>query len=338
MISITAAITARDDLALLPWTRPSLIGTKLLPTMEFFKKQDVIVYAPVRDESLVAQTGRSMGKDFDLNLIPNVRQAIDLTATEIAFTDQKDLSDVVELSDLEVAMKVLAYQGKPVVAYMLEAKIAKAFLDGKAATATTTEKEFINTIRATRQAISAKLADGQIVLAMSQTTYNKVVMMDEVQKQIGKGVSMPYSADMSAANIQRLQVASIFGVDQVLVGQNKSWEASSIVAKGGVIVACIPNPNIDPKLEVQLGRTACFTKYMAAPTPADGATGQQDYDAAVVRTGNGANKEYATPFNCLMWPNAKAGSVALTIQTFSLPYIFNADLYEVVAPPATASI
>ena len=108
-ISIPAWVP-RNDLSLLKWTRPNLIATKLLPTLTLAKKQDVVVYMPQRDNALAVQTGRAMGGAFQLNTIANVREPVDLTASEVAFTDIKDLSDVTEMGDLEVSMRQLAFQ------------------------------------------------------------------------------------------------------------------------------------------------------------------------------------------------------------------------------------
>lgn len=333
------AWTPRQDLAILKWTRPELIGTKLLPTVTLDKKQDVLVYTPVRNNSLTPQTGRAMGGAFNVNTIDNVRQPIDLTAAEIAFTDQKDLSDVTEMGDLENSMRQLAYNGKPAVAYALETKIAKAFLDGKTTIPTATSADFITTVRERRQYIASQLGDGKIVVAMSQSVYNTLVMDAEIQKQIGKNVSLPVTQGMSAANIQRIQLAAIFGVDDVLIGQNRSWASNTITNVNAVVVACIPEPNQDTRFSVQLGRTACFVQYVSEPTPADGDMGKDDYDAALEWFGPMGNRKAATPFTCSQWTNGASGSVALTVQTFSLPYIFpeNTALFDVVMLPGSSA-
>lgn len=337
---MTIAIPAwvpRNDLSLLKWTRPALIATRLLPTLTLSKKQDVVVYMPQRDNTLAPQTGRAMGGVFSLNTIANVREPIDLTASEVAFTDIKDLSDVTEMGDLEVSMRQLAFQGKPAVAYAVEVKLAKALMDGKAAIATTGEIDLIKTLREKRQLVASQLGDGMIVAAMSQATFNTVIMMAKVQEQIGKAVSIPVSQAVSAANLARIQLAAILGVDEVLVGQNRAWMDSSIVQKDAILVAVIPEPGVDPKIAVQLGRAATFVNYVSEPTPADGNTGKEDYDDAYMITGSMSNKQYATPFVCSQWAYGIGGAVALTIQSFVEPVIFNTNLFEVIALPAGSS-
>lgn len=330
--------TQRDDLAVLKWTRPSLPGTRFLPTLTVTKKSDVIVYMPVRDDSLTAQTGRGMSGVFDIDNLDNVRKPIDLTSAEIASTQGKDISDIVEMGDLENSMRQMAMNGKPVVMYKLETAIAKELLDHPSALVTSTDMaNFIKVVREQRAAISAKLGDGKLGIGMSQATFNKLVVADEIKAQMGKNVSMPYTQDLTVANLQRIQLAAIFGVDEVLIGQNVAWYSDTITNKDAIVIALLPEPGMDPRYVPQLGRTACFVTYVAEPTPADAGAGQDDYDAAIAVAGPGGNKRYSTPFVCSAWTNSARGQVALTTQSFAQPIVMNPGLMSVVSLPAEAS-
>ena len=324
----------RPDLAISRWTRPALIGSRILPTYPCSKKSDVIVYMPVRDNSLTAQTGRTMGDSFDITNIDNVRIALDLTAAEIASTQTKDISDIADQGDLERNLWQMSMNSKAVVAYALENATAVALLDGKAEVASATEKAFIKNVREKRQAIASQLGDGKIIVAMSAAVYNTIIAMTEIQAQLGKGVSLPVTQDTTVANLQRIQLAAIFGVDEVLIGQNRAWYADNITTKDAVVVAMVAEPNQDPTFMPQLGRTPVFTQYLAEPTPTDPNAGMMDYDNALLIPGQAA-KVYATPFSCAQIVIPQNNAVGVVTQTFAKPVLFteNTDLFEVVALP-----
>lgn len=334
----SSAWIRRDDLALFKWTRPPMIVTRFLPTMPFDKKVDVVVYMPIRDDNQTAQTDRAMGGALDITTIDNVRLPVDLTSSKFEKTFDKDISDIAEQKDLERNLWQMAMNGKAVVAYAVENAGASALLDSQEPIATSTAKDFVLKAKEARQSVSAKLGDGKIIAGMSQAVFNYLVTDTDIKEMIKTTVSIPVTQDMTVANVQKAQLAALIGVDEVQVGQNRAWYADNITNKDAIIIALVPEPNMDPDYIPQLGRTPTFTQYLAAPTPNDPNAGQPDYDESMLFTG-GAVKEYATPFSCAQIVLPGNSSIGVTTQTFAKPVVFpeNLEMLKVVGMWTTVS-
>lgn len=105
---------------------------------------------------------------------------------------------------------------------------------------------------------AAKLADkafGETALVVSNHDFvalkNNNIVKDRMKNT---GIYLGYNGD--PRSVTKEQLAAVFGVSRVIVGRDDLWYKSGYKGVGAVVV--LPNADIDPNEEVQLGRSIYF--------------------------------------------------------------------------------
>ena len=340
-ISFPGGWIDRKDLALLKFSRPDPIGDILLPTYVMQKFVDIIVYQQQRNAYSVV-TNRANGGAFVFNNLENTRLPIDLTAAKIEFALQKDINQWPEYGTDEYGWRQMAFQSLFQVSVAIENTVAVALLDGKQAnlsqntTAAKAMGTFVANVKTERNNVAKQTGEGRVVVAMSQSVFNNLMGDADLLALIKASVSIPVTQTLTVAQVQKMQLAALFNVDEVLIGQSTAWYASNITQKDCVVVANVAQPGIDPLMSIQLGRLACYMTYVAQETVPNADLGAADYDQSRMITMQGA-KAYAAPWSCAQTLVAANGAVALVTQAYVKPVIFNAALYAVVGLPTVGS-
>lgn len=300
----------RPDLSTAEWTKPNLIGSKICPTYVVQAKSGTLYYRAAVNTASV-QSGRTAGAA--VTSTNSGLSSAAWTLVEKLCRRNRDVSQI-QPGTLDKALMELARQGKTGVAYAAEAMIAKIVLDTATATASAAstqaaaDKLFLDNVRVAVQAIAAY--GKKVAVVMSQKSYNSTRHNASVQTAIGKYVMAPIGSAMSAADYGMMQLAGIFGADQVLVGQNAAWDNVAFTNNSAVAIVALPDQPaagwVDLTLEPIFG---------------------------IMAVEQGFTDNVETPFTCQQGFETTTRSHFIDTVAFLDELVLNTDLVQAVALP-----
>ena len=210
---------------------------------------------------------------------------------------------------MESTLGELARKGKTAVAYGNEARIAKVVMDTVAVpTVSADEAAFVAGVIESVQDLHTM--GMKVAVVMSQKTYNTVRKMTALNLD---GITFNLSAGSPVVDgfgIQRAKMAIAFGVEDILVGQNKAWN-DGVTNKDTVAIVALPDANLDPDAEPQFGRTFVLEQEAT---------------------------DKLTPFMVEYVEDPVSRSVLVDAVSFTEAKVMNDTLVQAVALPSTASV
>lgn len=281
----------RNDLAYAEYSNPEYIHEELAPTFKVAQQSGTMHYQPVNADS-AAITNRGNLGTIDITGAGSASKPFN--AGEILKRAELDVKEVEQCyADLMRAQLALARIGKRAVDGAIETALATALIGGEVdadLSTSTTKPEDV-------EALAYQLYDkapGEVALVLPSQVFTRLKADANVQARMrNTGVAIGEGGD--PRKITAAQLAAIFGVNRVLIGNNRIWGAINNTC--GALVA-IPNGELSPREEVQFARTVVYD------------TGEQD----------------GFPFTCESWFDNQHLGHAVDTRANAACMILNADL------------
>jgi len=248
----------RPDLAAVVDPNPYLgyIGNKVLPKVQVNQKTGSVYYQTLQNDS-AAQTGRNAGT---APTAVNIAESATTFSTaervkryQVSYDESAQMG--VENADIQGALA-----SKRSVENALEEAIAAALFEGASSTAAV-GTSFITAAQGALNTI--KRYPGRKALVTSYSTFNKIMRTTEVVNRFGLSSAAVTGIDALAIvgrnpEALKMLLASIIGVDEVLVGDDSIWGKNS-ARLDRVAVVALPDPsNFSHKMGPVLGKTVIF--------------------------------------------------------------------------------
>ena len=237
---------ARADLAVMAYQPVGFIGTRLFPAYPVRQKAGTVYYAAAASIDS-AQSGRTAGGAVSGI---NVTSASDTFATvEKLARIQADAAEIALLGGEQAAEKKLAMRGHKSVAKAIE--VAVVAVCGFS-TATDIHADIAAGLKTKIKAVrNAALGQaGKVVIAGGSSALDLLRANEDIKDaMLHTGVTI-IGAD--ARLIGNTCLSEILGVNEVIEGLDGIWPVDKVV------VAFIPDPNTDPTVDAQLGRTVKY--------------------------------------------------------------------------------
>jgi len=252
----------RPDLEALPYKRPPFIWRSLFPGLKRLVKAGRLYFRDIVSDGS-AQTDRTLGEAPTAARIDSANTTWALA--EKIIRRKIDGSEIEQLGGLAAAQQVMARVCKRAVGGTIESlAIAATFGDTDNITNADIGSSFLAALDTGKEAIE-DYADGRIALFGSRKVVNRLKRYNEVVERMKfTGVLVRDIRDVR--NISDEQLAAAIGVDTVLAGPSSTsyWFGAESAYDGYLGLAVLPDPDVTPLEEVQLGRVL----YM--PIPAEG--------------------------------------------------------------------
>jgi len=256
--------TPRPDLAALPYTDDGPLTGLIFPMLPRAMRQGTLYYQDIQAD-VSAQTGRTAGTAPTTNLVADAQTTYNLENDE--FIDREEIpdGDIAGLGGLDAAQQTAARIGKRSVMNAVEDLTVANVLGNGSVTYTDIGSSFVAACQLGYDVLKDYDGNGEIALAISSRLFSLVKRYEEVVDRFKfTGVLPAPSRDVR--NISQDQLAAALGVDRVIVGNNTQWYTQSATYQDRAALIKLPNPGMEPKEIVQVGRTAWFSPTGAMPT------------------------------------------------------------------------
>jgi hypothetical protein len=231
----------RPDLAMVDIQQlTGLIGNRVLPVLNRPVKIGNQYYVTV-DNDVSAQTGRVLG------VAPT---AVTLASQSGTFSAAEAIKRTV-IPDDEIRL-----MGGLANAQMKAARIGKRSIlrarEDAIVTALATTTQTADILGSLRQALDTAVdaiqrVPGRLVLACGWTTFRRISRYSEITDTLLRTGVVAQSA-LAVRNVDAPTVASVLGVDEILIGDDDHWAA------GTAYLLRAPDPNMEPDETPQIGR------------------------------------------------------------------------------------
>ena len=233
------------------------IGTQVLPKLNVLEKSGSITYQTLTADSAV-QTGRNAGTAptaaFIAQSTTSYATAENIKRYGVEWSEAKSLG--IAQSDITGAKA-----SKRSVSNAIEEAIAAAVLQGAGINVLDIDTSFVDAVQ--KGLNNIKRYPGQKALVTSYSTFNKLMRYTEIVNRFSlssaavSGVDALAIVSRNPASLKML-LASIIGVDQVLIGDDQFWAANATRADRAALVALPGADAFSHKLDPVFGKTMVF--------------------------------------------------------------------------------
>lgn len=234
------------------------IGDRIFPAVNVMEKTGTIYYKTLTDD-VAAQTDRT-------TLTAPTRTALTEASTTFSCAEvikrygiSRD--EVKQMGGIEQADKLGAMASKRSVLRAIEEAIATAVLDDS--TAGKTRDILASFILAVQEGLNEiRRYPGRKAIACSYSTFNRIIRYKEIVDNFSRAsaVLTGVQAEGMIAGTPaalRLVLASIIGVDEVLVGDDDQWASNDRIDKAALVV--LPDPEqFSHRLDPVLGKNMLY--------------------------------------------------------------------------------
>lgn len=244
----------RPDLEALPYKNPGFIADELFPSLEKGGKTGTLYYDDIVADGS-AQTDRTLGTAATATRIDSANTSF--TAGEKIKRYKIDESEIELRGGLDAAQAKMARKGKRAVAGARETlAIAATFGDEANIASRDILGSFLSALDIAKETVQ-DYADGKLAVFGAQRILSRLKRLDEVVERMTFTGILP-GAVRDVRSISWDQLAAALAVDVILPGPSTPWLGTSSAYDGYVGVCVLPNKEVEPDEEVQLGRTVTY--------------------------------------------------------------------------------
>ena len=297
----------RDDLRTAPYATPGYLHERIAPTLTKRQRGGTLNYQPLQSD-VTAQTGRTALGAITRHSVAGA--SLSFTLTEKRDRQVMSYDEINEsFADQLHAELAMARIGKRAVDSIFEAALMRSLLGGTALDFSA-ESLLASAIESAASDLQDK-GEGAVALVLSSYLFGKVKGNSEVKDRM-KNTGVLLGAGGDPRNVTAAQLASVVGVDEVLVGNNRIWKTAAAAEKDAnqdplglekcAALVILPNGELQPTEEVQYARTLVY-QY-------------------------GEDNSY--PFEVTSWEDDDVDGIVVDIKGYGEFYALNAGLKQAI--------
>jgi hypothetical protein len=245
----------RTDLEAIPYKRPQMLTPTLFPMLPRAQRQGVIYYQDYAADPS-AQTGRTAGTAPTTTLVADAQTTFNLENDEFIKRMEIPDGDIAGLGGLDKAQMVAARRGMRAVGNSVEALTAANILANASVTYVDILASLIDAVGVGYETLADR-AEGRVALVCSHRIFNRIKQYDEVVERMKFTGVLPASVN-DVRGISAAQLSAALGVDDVLVGPTALWYTASAAYQDRAALVVIPDGDMEPTEDLQVGRTLWF--------------------------------------------------------------------------------
>lgn len=255
--------TRRQDLEALDYKNPGNLTQVIFPRVFRAVRQGVLYWRDIVADS-AAQTGRTAGAAPTAQTITDNKSSFNLENDEFIDRVKVPQEDIAGMGGLLQAQMNAANIGKRNVAEAVEDLTVANVLNNGISPEADILGSLIEAVETAKASVMDKTANGKIVLVCSSVVFGIIKRYSAIIERM-KFTGVLASGINDVRGISQEQLAAALNLDGVLVGPKSSWYDESSVYQDRAAVMVLPDPNVEPIVEAQAGRTIWFSPDGIAP-------------------------------------------------------------------------